>query len=89
MTTGSRALYGFLASAVLSVLLALPAQAQTDFTIPIYPSRKRYEEDTYQKVQRALESGQEQYLLDLINADPIVCRYALLRPICGLTHKPV
>ena len=79
MTTGSRALYGVPATAVLSVFLAVPVQAQTDFTIPVYPSRKRYEEDTCQKVRRALESGREQYLLDLINADPIVCRYALLR----------
>ncbi len=63
----------------LTLLLALPAQAQIEPTVPVYPSRKRYEEDIYRKVRQALRDGRQQYVVDWINADPIVCRAALVR----------
>ena len=53
--------------------------AQSAFEIPIYPSRQRYEEDTYGKVRGALAAGERQRLIDLIDTDPLVCRSALIR----------
>ena len=53
--------------------------AQGEYSIPVYPSRKRYEEDTYFKVRQGLDSGDRQGLIDLINTDPLVCRAALIR----------
>ncbi len=80
--------FGWLGIPLFALLLALPAHGQIEPTVPIYPSRKRYEEDVYRKVTQALRDGDEQYLVDWINADPIVCRAALLRMLGDPASDP-
>ena len=62
-----------------SIAAEQAASAQEPFVIPTYPSRMRYAQDTYTKVRAALDTGERQRLIDLINTDPLICRSVLIR----------
>ena len=64
---------------LLATYLGAIVPAESEYSIPVYSSQRRYVEDTYLKVQHALDSGDQQGLINLINTDSQVCRSALIR----------
>lgn len=66
---------------LILLLLTVQAQAQSrePYQLPTYPSRRRYEDDAFEKVTAMLEAHDRFHLRNWLNADPTVGRTVLVR----------